>query len=139
MRIKVTKRLRDKTGDKSVLEISLREGRNRQVRRMLAKIGNKVRELTRIKLGPLTLHGLGPGQVRELTSREIRELRSMKDREPVARRPDDDQDRQPQVARPVRQAKIPREGRNPPRSSPARTPAHGPPGRRHAATDKRRR
>ncbi len=53
---------------------------------MLAKIGNKVRELTRVKLGPLTLHGLGPGQFRELTSREIRELRSMKDREPVARR-----------------------------------------------------
>ena len=87
VRIKVTKRLRDKGGEKSVLEISLREGRNRQVRRMLAKIGNKVRELTRVKLGPLTLHGLGPGQFRELTSRELRELRSMKDREPVPRKP----------------------------------------------------
>jgi 23S rRNA pseudouridine2605 synthase len=86
VRIKVTKTLRGKGGDKSVLEISLREGRNRQVRRMLAKIGNKVRELTRVKLGPLTLHGLGPGQFRELTSREIRELRSMKDREPVTRK-----------------------------------------------------
>jgi 23S rRNA pseudouridine2605 synthase len=87
VRIKLTKTLRGKGGDKSVLEISLREGRNRQVRRMLAKIGNKVRELTRVKLGPLTLHGLGPGQFRELTSRELRELRSMKDREPVPRKP----------------------------------------------------
>jgi 23S rRNA pseudouridine2605 synthase len=87
VRIKFVKRLGGKSGDRSVLEISLREGRNRQVRRMLAKIGNKVRELTRIKLGPLTLHGLGPGQFRELTSREIRELRKTKDMVPARKTP----------------------------------------------------
>jgi len=109
VRIKVTKRLRDKKGgDKSVLEINLREGRNRQVRRMLAKIGNKVRELTRIKLGPLTLHGLGPGQFRELTAREIRELRSMKDREPAPRKPVE--------GRPAAEG---------PRGSTVKRPAHG--------------
>jgi 23S rRNA pseudouridine2605 synthase len=59
----------------SVLEITIREGRNREVRRMLAKLGHKVRDLTRIKLGPLTLEGLGVGRFRELTAREVKELR----------------------------------------------------------------
>jgi 23S rRNA pseudouridine2605 synthase len=74
--IRVDKRFREK----SVIEITIREGRNRQVRRMLAKIGHKVRELTRVKMGPLTLHGLGPGQIRTLTPRELRELKKMPER-----------------------------------------------------------
>ena len=72
-RIKVVKRMRDK----SILEITIREGRNRQVRRMLAKLGHKVRDLTRVKMGPLTLHGLEPGAVRSLTPREVKELKRM--------------------------------------------------------------
>ena len=80
-RIKVVKRLRDK----SILEITIKEGRNRQVRRMLAKIGHKVRELTRIRMGPLTLHGLEPGDVRTLTGREIRELKALANRKPDSR------------------------------------------------------
>ena len=71
--IKVVKKGRDK----SVLEITIREGRNRQVRRMLAGLGHKVRDLMRVRMGPLTLHGLGPGQVRTLTPREVRELRQL--------------------------------------------------------------
>jgi len=63
--------------DKSVLEITIRESRNPPVRRMLAKLGHKVRDLTRVKMGPLTLHGLAPGQVRALTPREVRELRQL--------------------------------------------------------------
>jgi 23S rRNA pseudouridine2605 synthase len=63
--------------DKSVLEITLREGRSPQVRRTLAKLGHKVRDLMRVKLGPLTLHGLAVGQVRALTPREIKELRRL--------------------------------------------------------------
>jgi 23S rRNA pseudouridine2605 synthase len=59
----------------SVLEITLREGRNSQLRRMLARLGHKVRDLTRTRLGPLTLHGLAVGQVRELTPREVKELK----------------------------------------------------------------
>lgn len=70
-RIRIVKRARDKT----ILEITIREGRNRQVRRMLASVGHKVRDLTRIKLGPLTLEGLNTGQFRELTPREIKTLR----------------------------------------------------------------
>lgn len=72
-RIRVVKRGRDR----SILELTLREGRNRQVRRMLAKVGHKVRELTRVRMGPLTLHNLEPGEVRPLTHREVRELKEL--------------------------------------------------------------
>ena len=68
--IRIVKRMREK----SILEITIREGRNRQVRRMLAGVGHKVKDLTRIKMGPLTLEGLAPGQFRELTPREVKEL-----------------------------------------------------------------
>jgi pseudouridine synthase len=77
-RIKIVKRTRDK----SVLEITIREGRNRMVRRMLAKAGHKVRDLTRVRMGPLTLHGLNPGDVRMLTPREVKELKSMAEKKP---------------------------------------------------------
>ncbi|MCC6240288.1 MAG: rRNA pseudouridine synthase [Phycisphaerales bacterium] len=60
----------------SVLEITIREGRNRQVRRMLAKVGHKVRELTRIRFGPLVLGRLQPGEFRPLTSVELRQLKA---------------------------------------------------------------
>ena len=69
--------------DKSVLEITIREGRNRQVRRMLARLGHKVRDLTRIRMGPLTLHGLAPGQFRPLTRREIEQLRKIGEVKPA--------------------------------------------------------
>lgn len=62
-------------GQKSILEISLREGRNVQIRRMLAKLGHKVREVVRVKYGPIELKSLAPGQIRPLTPREVNELR----------------------------------------------------------------
>jgi 23S rRNA pseudouridine2605 synthase len=71
--ISIIKRTRNKT----IIEITVREGRNPQVRRMLAKVGHKVRELTRVKMGPLTLHGLEPGQSRLLTPREVKQLREL--------------------------------------------------------------
>ena len=71
--IKVARRSRDR----SVLEITIREGRNRQVRRMLADLGHKVRDLTRIRMGPLTLEGLAPGRFRPLNPREVRQLRQL--------------------------------------------------------------
>ena len=64
-------------GGRAILEITLREGRNRQVRRMLAKVGHKVRDLIRVQMGPLTLDGLKPGQCRQLTDREVRALRKL--------------------------------------------------------------
>ena len=61
---------------RSTLDITIREGRNRQVRRMLAKIGHKVRELTRVRFGPLQLGDLKPGQSRLLSPRELHALRT---------------------------------------------------------------
>ena len=65
------------TGKLSVLEITLREGHNREVRRMLAGLGHKVRDLTRTRIGPLSLQGLAPGQWRPLSEREVRQLRQL--------------------------------------------------------------
>jgi 23S rRNA pseudouridine2605 synthase len=59
---------------RSLLEITLREGRNRQIRRMLVRLGHPVRQLTRIRIGRLTLRGLGPGKCRPLTDAEVKSL-----------------------------------------------------------------
>ncbi len=60
-----------KKGQATVLEMVLAEGKNREVRRMLAKLGHKVMSLTRIAVGPITLKGLTPGQFRPLSRGEI--------------------------------------------------------------------
>jgi pseudouridine synthase len=60
---------------KSVFEITITEGRNRQVRRMVEALGAKVEKLTRTAIGDVVLGELQAGQLRELTEAEIRELR----------------------------------------------------------------
>ena len=62
-------------GDKEV-EIVLREGRNRQVRRMVETVGNRVVALRRIGFGPLTLGNLAEGSARRLSDSEVRRLRA---------------------------------------------------------------
>jgi pseudouridine synthase len=57
------------------LTITLREGRNRQVRRMCASIGHPVRKLTRVRMGPIKLGDLRPGHWRDLTPSEVDKLR----------------------------------------------------------------
>ena len=57
-----------------VLLITIREGRNRQVRRMCEAVGHPVRKLTRKRIGPLTDRRLRPGEWRELTAEEVRAL-----------------------------------------------------------------
>lgn len=57
------------------LELTITEGRNRQVRRMIEALGSKVLKLVRTKLGPLTLEGLRIGEWRELTPQELAQLR----------------------------------------------------------------
>jgi 23S rRNA pseudouridine2605 synthase len=58
------------------IEIVLREGRNRQVRRMVEAVGNKVVELRRIAFGPLRIGSLGEGKSRRLNSGEVEQLRA---------------------------------------------------------------
>lgn len=57
-----------------VIELTLREGRNRQVRRMAEAIGNEVVELERISFGPLRLGELQRGQARLLKPAELKRL-----------------------------------------------------------------
>jgi 23S rRNA pseudouridine2605 synthase len=59
----------------ALLEIVLDEGRNREIRRLLARIGHKVLRLKRVAMGPLRLGELEPGAHRPLTHDELRELR----------------------------------------------------------------
>ena len=64
---------------KSILEIVLTEGRNREIRRMLAQVGHKVQQLTRISIGNLRLGELPVGAYRELSRDEVRRLRKITD------------------------------------------------------------
>ena len=59
-----------------LVEITIREGRNRQVRRMFASIGCDVKRLRRVKFAGLTLDGLKVGQVRSLSSAEVAALKN---------------------------------------------------------------
>lgn len=61
------------------LTITLREGRNRQVRRMCAAIGHTVRQLTRVRMGPIRLGDLRPGHWRELSAAEVESLKGAAD------------------------------------------------------------
>ena len=58
------------------LELTLHEGRNRQVKRMLEAVGHPVRRLHRSRYAGLTLEGLEPGAWRELEPSEVERLRS---------------------------------------------------------------
>ncbi|BFU96208.1 MAG: Ribosomal large subunit pseudouridine synthase E [Nitrospira sp.] len=57
------------------LELTLREGMNRQVRRMTAAVGHPTLRLVRIAIGPIMLDGLQPGQWRKLSPEELAALR----------------------------------------------------------------
>ncbi len=57
------------------LEITLREGKNREIRRILARLGHKVQVLRRIAIGPLRLGDMPPGAYRPLTRDQVDRLR----------------------------------------------------------------
>lgn len=63
--------------DRTTLTIELREGRNREIRRLLARLGFRTRKLKRTAIGPLKLKGLAPGQWRHLTTLEVRQLKKV--------------------------------------------------------------
>ncbi|MEA3225339.1 MAG: pseudouridine synthase [Planctomycetota bacterium] len=61
----------------SLIEVVIRQGLNRQVRRMLAKVGLPVKSLKRTRIGKLTSRGLGVGKFRTLTRGEIAYLKKI--------------------------------------------------------------
>lgn len=66
----------DKTPGRVVMTITIKEGRNRQIRRMCEAVGLEVARLRRISIGPLKLGMLKPGAYRELTAEELRAIRN---------------------------------------------------------------
>ncbi len=68
--VRISKRYKQSTD----LEVVLDEGRNREIRRILARVGHKVLRLTRTSIGPLRLGELPSGAYRPLTAKEVRGL-----------------------------------------------------------------
>ncbi|WP_218081895.1 pseudouridine synthase [Anthocerotibacter panamensis] len=61
-------------GERTQLEVHLREGRNRQIRRIAQLLGYPIQSLTRVAIGPLVLGDLPAGKYRSLTHREVQQL-----------------------------------------------------------------
>lgn len=98
--------------DSTSLEIVLQEGKNREIRRLLARVGHKVLKLRRVAIGHLKLKNLPPGEFRRLTRDEVQQLRR-EARLPGAPREGDDTPPQARVrmkpvARQPRRDKAPR-------------------------------
>ena len=72
-------------GHHATLRMTIREGRNRQVRRMCEAVGHPVRSLARTGIGPLTGGRLATGRWRELTAAEVRTLQALSTRLPAGR------------------------------------------------------
>ncbi len=68
--------VKEKQEGRVVLLITIKEGRNRQIRKMCEAVGLEVARLRRISIGPLRLGMLKPGTYRELTAEELRALRN---------------------------------------------------------------
>jgi 23S rRNA pseudouridine2605 synthase len=62
-------------GDVTELELEIREGRNRQIRRMCDTVGHEVLRLQRVRIGPLSLGALPPSRWRDLEPAEVTALR----------------------------------------------------------------
>lgn len=67
----------DRKNKSMIIELTLREGKNRHIRRMMKELGYPVQKLKREKYGMLTLTGLQPGEYRSLTPKEVKQMRNM--------------------------------------------------------------
>lgn len=68
----------ERTGkDRTYMKVTLREGKNREIRRVFAKLGYPVIELKRVRIGELNLHGLAAGGWRFLQRHEVDALRTL--------------------------------------------------------------
>ena len=61
--------------EESLIEMTIKQGRNRQVRRMLIRVGLKVKRLKRTQIGVITLRGIGVGKFKPLTPKQISYLK----------------------------------------------------------------
>lgn len=71
----VRSRVKKRSREGAVLEVTVREGMNREVRRVFARFGLRVKRLKRVRVGPISLGSLAPGSTRVLTDSEVRALR----------------------------------------------------------------
>jgi 23S rRNA pseudouridine2605 synthase len=78
-------RIVGRQGQATMLELVLAEGKKREIRRMLSKLGHKVMTLNRIAVGPVSLKGLSVGECRSLSKHEIELLRKVASGESVSR------------------------------------------------------
>jgi 23S rRNA pseudouridine2605 synthase len=113
-------------GKQSWIELTITEGRNRQVHRMMEAIGQEVSRLVRVAYGPLTTDGLARGKWRHLTSDELAELAHLAGVEVEAAKP-----------RPLPRAmQRPRAARPPSRTHGGPRKSGGPPSRTHTGARK---
>jgi 23S rRNA pseudouridine2605 synthase len=74
--VRILKRHVDRArGDRTLLGITVREGEPREIRRMLARVGLKLRELERVAIGPLRAQGLKPGATKLLGKKAVQLLK----------------------------------------------------------------
>ncbi len=76
-------RIKGRKKQSTILEMVLDEGRNREVRRLLARVGHKVQQLKRVAVGPVRLGDLPTGAVRPLTKKEVESLQQAVARGPA--------------------------------------------------------
>jgi 23S rRNA pseudouridine2605 synthase len=80
-------------GGHTWVQITIRQGLNRQIHRMADAIGHPVLKLSRVAYGPITAEGLRPGEWRDLEASEVDALRALARGEPAApERTDEDED-----------------------------------------------
>jgi 23S rRNA pseudouridine2605 synthase len=66
-----------RTGDGIVLEMTLHEGKKRQIRRMIEAVGAEVTDLVRVRIGSLTMEGLMEGKYRDLARKEVETIKNI--------------------------------------------------------------
>lgn len=142
-RVQHVKRIR-KQGRSTLIELQLAEGQNREVRRLLARVGHKVMRLQRVGFGPVRLGAIPVGEFRSLTSKERDELLEFAWASPSRRReqaaiPAKHRAARPKPSRSQRDVRpaAPEQRRNAPsKGKPTSSPAIG--GASHPASGKRK-
>lgn len=129
----------DEANNASIIDITIHEGRNRQVRRMFDAVGYPVLALTRMSIGPIQLKGIAPGTWRKLHPAEVKALMALVYASPQSLpqvpEPDRDLPAEPTADRPQRPirakpaARVERRETSPARSASAAKPKPVPAGK----------